>query len=472
MKLWGGRFEGATDAGFEAFSGSFGVDRRLAAAEVAGTRAHVNGLARAGVLSAAEAEALRRALDQLAAAVAPGPPADAPGIEDVHTWVAERLLSLAGEAARKLQTGRSRNEQVALDLRLYLKSARPGLEAGLGGLLAALARFAEAHAEVLIPGFTHLQRAQPVSLGHHALAYAEMLLRDAGRIADAYRRMDVSPLGSGALAGSAWPTDREAAAREMGFAGVTQNSLDAVSDRDFAVELVFALSLLGVHLSRWAEDWILYSSSEFGWLKLGDAYATGSSLMPQKKNPDALELIRGRSARGIGALQALLVLLKGVPLAYNRDLQEDKALVFEALDNAVACLEIAAGVVATTEVDAAACARASGDGALLATDVADLLVAAGVDFHAAHQQVGALVAAAIAQGRALRAFTDAELRAIAPQLDPAALRSLTPATALARRDCIGGTAAGQVKTQAARVRSAAGCIREGKDLASGGVAGG
>ena len=464
MKLWGGRFEGATDAGFEAFSGSFAVDRRLAAAEITGTRAHVQGLARAGVLSAAEADALRRALDQLAADLRSRPPEDAPGVEDVHTWVAERLLALAGDSARKLQTGRSRNEQVALDLRLYLKSARPALEGGLGRMLAALATFAETHAEVLIPGFTHLQRAQPVSLGHHALAYAEMLLRDAGRIADAYQRMDVSPLGSGALAGCAWPTDRGAAAKEMGFAGVTQNSLDAVSDRDFAIELVFALSLMGVHLSRWAEDWILYSSTEFGWLKLGDAYATGSSLMPQKKNPDALELIRARSARGIGALQGLLVLLKGLPLAYNRDLQEDKAPVFEALDNAVACLEIAAGVVASTGVDAAVCARAANDVSLLATDIADLLVAAGVDFHSAHQQVGALVAAATAGRRELREFADSELKAIAPHLDPAQLRGLTAAAAVARRDCIGGTAVGQVRQQAVRVAAQASrALQAGRD---------
>ncbi|HWG37741.1 MAG TPA: argininosuccinate lyase, partial [Terriglobales bacterium] len=334
----------------------------------------------------------------------------------------------------------------------------------LGRMLAALATFAETHAEVLIPGFTHLQRAQPVSLGHHALAYAEMLLRDAGRIADAYQRMDVSPLGSGALAGCAWPTDRGAAAKEMGFAGVTQNSLDAVSDRDFAIELVFALSLMGVHLSRWAEDWILYSSTEFGWLKLGDAYATGSSLMPQKKNPDALELIRARSARGIGALQGLLVLLKGLPLAYNRDLQEDKAPVFEALDNAVACLEIAAGVVASTGVDAAVCARAANDVSLLATDIADLLVAAGVDFHSAHQQVGALVAAATAGRRELREFADSELKAIAPHLDPAQLRGLTAAAAVARRDCIGGTAVGQVRQQAVRVAAQASrALQAGRD---------
>ncbi|MGH9393399.1 MAG: argininosuccinate lyase, partial [Terriglobales bacterium] len=285
MKLWGGRFQGATDAGFEAFAGSFALDRRLAAAEVAGTRAHVNGLARAGVLAPAEAEALRAALARLELELEAGPPAEAAGVEDVHTWVAERLLAWAGAPARKLQTGRSRNEQVALDLRLYLKSARAGVDASLGRLLAALAAFADAHAEVIVPGYTLMKRAQPVSLVHHALAYAEMLLRDAGRIADAFARLDASPLGSGALAGAAWPMDRELAARELGFSRVTQNSLDAVADRDFAVELVFAFSLLGVHLSRWAEDWILYAAAEFGWLKLGDAYATGSSLMPQKKNP-------------------------------------------------------------------------------------------------------------------------------------------------------------------------------------------
>jgi len=451
MKLWGGRFQHAPAAAFERFSESFAFDRRLAAAEVEGSRAHARGLARAGVLTAAEAAALAAAFDQLAAEFEAGPPALEEGLEDVHTYIFQRLEGLAGEAARKLQTGRSRNEQAVLDLRLYLRAARPALEQGLGRLLAALAAFADTYAEVIAPGFTHLQRAQPISLGHHALAYAEMLLRDASRLRDAYARMDASPLGSGALAGTPWGLDREAAARALGFSSATQNSLDAVSDRDFACELAFAFSLLAVHLSRWAEDWILFASAEFGWLRLGDAYATGSSLMPQKKNPDALELIRGKSARQLGHLVQLLTLLKGLPLAYNRDLQEDKEAIFDALDTAVACLEIAAGVVATTTVDAAAAARAASDPALLATDLADLLVAAGLPFHHAHQAVGRLIAAAQEQNRDFRTFTAAELAAFAPQFDAAAVRALSPAASLARRDGLGGTAPAQVRRQAARV---------------------
>jgi len=455
-KLWGGRFREPSAAAFERFSESFGYDRRLALAEIRGSRAHAQGLAAAGVLDADEARQIETAFDRLEAEFQAAVPEPQPGVEDVHTYVFQRLEALAPAAARKLQTGRSRNEQVALDLRLYLIEQQPQLELGVRGLVQALAAFAHRHAEVIIPGYTHLQRAQPVSLGHHALAYAEMLLRDAGRLRDAYARLSVSPLGSGALAGTPYNLDRKAAAQQLGLKDITQNSLDAVSDRDFAVELVFVLSLLGVHLSRWAEDWILYSSSEFGWLVLGDAYATGSSLMPQKKNPDALELIRGKSARQIGNLTQLLVLLKGLPLAYNRDLQEDKEPVFDAVDTAAACLEIAAGVVATTGVDAARAARAASDPALLATDLADVLVAAGVPFHEAHQAVGAIVSRALEEGRDFREFTVAEVAACAPQLagkalDAAAWRALTPAVSLARRDVVGGTAVAQVQERARKL---------------------
>ncbi|MGH9471397.1 MAG: argininosuccinate lyase [Terriglobales bacterium] len=502
MKLWGGRFREPTAAAMERFSQSLTFDWRLAAAEIAGTRAHVHALEQAQVLSAAEAAALTAALGQLErelpapadVTLAPGPvPNEATGTgegaggaftepsgralppsafrpqpdprgpqgaralgweqregvqkraaappnfcEDVHSWVAERLAELAGEAAAKLQTGRSRNEQVALDLRLYLRGERPALERRLGRLLAALAAFAQQHADALIPGYTHLQRAQPISLGHHALAYAEMLLRDLGRLADAYARMDESPLGSGALAGNSWGLNRAAAAGELGFSRITQNSLDAVSDRDFACELVFALSLLGVHLSRFAEDWILYSSAEFGYLELGDAYATGSSLMPQKKNPDALELIRGKSARQLGHLQQLLTLLKGLPLAYNRDLQEDKEPVFDAVDTALGCLEIAAGVVETTGVRRDACDRAVNDPALLATDRADRLVAEGVSFHEAHRRVGGMFRSGVSPD----------------------LGGLTAAAVVARRSGTGGTAPEQVRAQAARIAAAAAKLGE------------
>ena len=428
-KLWGGRFRQPPDAAFERFSQSFAFDRRLAAADARGTRAHAGVLARAGVLTAAELEAVRAACAAMEAEFAAVPPADQPEIEDVHTYILQRIEAAAGPVARKLQTGRSRNEQIALDLRLYLRDQRPALAAGLDCLLLALTDFADAQADVAIPGYTHLQRAQPVSLGHHALAYAEMLLRDRGRLADLYARMDECPLGSGALAGTPY-AGREEAARELGFARLTQNSLDAVSDRDFACEFLFALALLGVHLSRFAEDWILYSSAEFGFLVPGDAFATGSSLMPQKRNPDALELIRGRAARPLARLQQLLLLLKNLPLAYNRDLQEDKEPVFDALDSTLASLAIAAGVVATTAVNRERCAAAAGDPALLATDRADQLVAQGVPFHDAHQQVGA-------------AFTDA---AAEPSQPDAVL------AALARRDCVGGTAPAQVRAQATRLR--------------------
>ena len=455
-KLWGGRFDPAARrsvqaAEFDRFSASFRYDRRLAHAESRGTRAWARALAAAGILSAGEAAALDAACARLIAELAAAPPPDDPGIEDVHTYVAQRLEAMAGPAARKLQTGRSRNEQVALDLRIYCLDLRPLCEQALGDLIAAFAAFARDHADVLIPGYTHLQRAQPVSLGHHALAYAEMLQRDRQRLAEAYARVAVLPLGSGALAGCSFPLDRQALARELGFTAITQNSLDAVADRDFAAELLFTLALLGIHLSRWAEDWIFYSSSECGWLALGDAFATGSSLMPQKKNPDALELIRGKSARQTGALLQMLVLLKGLPLAYNRDLQEDKESLFAALDTALGCLRIAAGVVATTAVRPQAAARAVADPALLATDLADLLVAQGVAFRDAHEIVGRIVSATLDADRDFRQLSPADLARLAPQLDPAAVAQLSAATSVARRNCLGGTAPEQVRAQAARL---------------------
>lgn len=458
MKLWGGRFREPIAPEFERLSASFAFDRRLAWAEAVGTRAHVQGLARAGVLSAEEAAGLASACEQLAAEFAAAPPGCQDAIEDVHTYIAQRLAAVAPEGAAKLQTGRSRNEQVALDLRLWLRSQRAPLVHALASLLAALAAFASEQAEVVIPGYTHLQRAQPVSLGHHTLAYAEMLLRDHGRLADAFARLDAAcPLGSGALAGTPYACEREMQARELGFTGVSQNSLDAVADRDFAVEIVFALALVGAHLSRWAEDWILYSSAEFGWLQLGDAYATGSSLMPQKKNPDALELIRGKSARALAHVQQLLVLLKSLPLAYNRDLQEDKEPVFDAVDTALAVLHMATGVVQTTTVNAIAAKSAVQDPALLATDLADVLVAGGTPFHSAHQAVGRVIAAAQEQERDFRDFSEAELAAIAPgiPIDAAAIRALTPQASVARRNCTGGTAPAQVRRQAARVAALA-----------------
>lgn len=450
-KLWGGRFQRPTAAELERISESFSFDRRLAGAEIRGTRVHAHRLRQAGVLDAAELAALERGLDQLAAELDGGPPpAPAAGApEDVHTYVFQRLLAAAGDAARKLQTGRSRNEQVALDLRLYLLDLRPEFERHFAALLTALAGFAEAHAEIVIPGYTHGQRAQPISLGHHALAYAEMLLRDRERFEQACRRLAVSPLGSGALAGAPLAYDRELAARELGLERASRNSLDAVGDRDFVAEIHFVLAQLGIHLSRWAEDWILYAGAEFGWLIIADEYATGSSLMPQKKNPDALELIRGKAARLAGNLMQSLVLQKGLPLAYNRDLQEDKPALFDSLDTARDCLALAAGVAASAGVDAGRAARAAADPALLATDLADLLVERGVAFHAAHAQVGRLIAAALAAGDAdFRALPEAELQRFLPQLPAADVRALDAARCLARRDILGGAAPAQVRARA------------------------
>ncbi len=454
-KLWGGRFQRPTAAELERISESFSFDRRLAAAEARGSRLHARMLRQAGVLSEAELAALERGLDQLETELqAEGGASSAGAPEDVHTFVFQRLLALAGAPARKLQTGRSRNEQVALDLRLYLLSLQPELESRLANLLSALAEFAAAQAEVVIPGYTHGQRAQPVSLGHHALAYAEMLLRDRERLRQCWRRLAVSPLGSGALAGAALAYDREAAAKALGLERASRNSLDAVGDRDFVAEAHFVLAQMGIHLSRWAEDWILYSAAEYGWLIMADEYSTGSSLMPQKKNPDALELIRGKSARLGGNLMQALLLQKGLPLAYNRDLQEDKQPLFDSLDTALDCLALAAGVVATVQVDAARAAQAASDPALLATDLADLLVARGVSFHQAHEQVGRLIAAALAATADFRQLPETELRRLLPQLPPEEVRALDAARCLARRNTLGGAAPAQVRLQAERLQQA------------------
>jgi argininosuccinate lyase len=467
MKLWGGRFADSNDARVVDFTRSIDVDSALALVDLSGSIAHVHGLGRAGLLSADEVAALVAGLDGLRAEVEAGTLAWDPDLEDVHMNLEAALAARIGPVAGKLHTGRSRNDQVATDLRLWLRRTIDGLDGGIVALERALVGLAEREGEAVLPGMTHIQPAQPVLFAHHLLAYVEMLERDRGRLADCRRRANVSPLGAGALAGAGYPLDREATASELGFDGVSANSLDAVSDRDFAVEFVAAAALAMVHLSRFAEELTWWSNPRFGFVRLADAFSTGSSMMPNKKNPDPAELVRGRAARVIGSLTGLLSLLKGLPLAYQRDLQEDKLPLFESAATLEASLGIMAGIVDTLGVDHERMRAAAEEGFTTATAVADALVRRGVPFRAAHHVVGALVASAERDGVRLVELDDATIRgALAGSDDPSAaalagdpgiaaeLRTAAEIDgALATCDVIGGTAPARVSAALAAARA-------------------
>jgi argininosuccinate lyase len=431
-----------------AFNDSLPVDIRLADTDISGSIAWAEALAAAGLLSDDERDLLVRGLEQVRREFAAQQFAAQPGDEDIHTAVERRLGEVAGPVARKLHTGRSRNDQVATDTRLFCLRGGEMLRARLSGLQAALLTQAGQHAATAMPGYTHLQRAQPITFGHWCLAYVEMLERDVQRLHDTARRTSVLPLGSGALAGNSLGIDRAALAERLGFAALAENSLDAVSDRDFVAEMLFACSLIGVHLSRLAEDLIIYSSTEFGFIELADAYSTGSSLMPQKKNPDSLELLRGKSGRLLGNLVTLLTALKGLPLAYNKDMQEDKEPLFDSLDTLDLGLRVAAAAIATLRVDAERMAAALED-AMLATDLADELVRRGVSFREAHSQVGRMVRRALELGSGLRHLPLEEYRAIQPDLDESVYTVFDFEQSVARKASIGGTAPERVREQVA-----------------------
>ncbi|NDA26072.1 MAG: argininosuccinate lyase [Verrucomicrobia bacterium] len=392
-----GRFQGKADPVAEKFGRSVHFDRRLALHDLEGSRAHAAVLVQAGVLSRKEAASIRKGLDRIEKEIRQGKFRWKDSLEDVHMNI-EAALTARVPAGAKLHTGRSRNDQVATDMRLWLRETIQGDLQGVAALQRSLVQLGARYREVILPGYTHLQRGQPVLLAHHLLAYVEMLERDKGRLRDALRRADVLPLGSGALAGSTLRLNRELAKRLLRFGELSANSMDAVSDRDFLVEYLASVALGGVHLSRLAEDLILFSTSEFGFLRFGEAFTTGSSLMPQKRNPDMAELVRGKSGRLTGHLVSLLTTLKGLPLTYNRDLQEDKEAVFDAADTWRNSLEVMARAVASIEVDAGACLYAASAPELLATDVADALVKAGMPFRKAHQVVGAAVRTAEEKG--------------------------------------------------------------------------
>ena len=446
-KLWQGRLGGTTAESVERYTSSIDVDRRLHAEDVAQSLAHVRMLRTVGLIDevqlASVTDGLRRVGDELEAGRFAFTAAD----EDLHSAVERRLHELVGAVAGVLQTGRSRNDQVATDLRMFVKRACIDLARAALALQAALLQQAGEHVDAVMPAYTHLQRAQPVTVAHHLLAYVEMLWRDIDRFLDARRRADVLPLGSGAVAGSTLPLDRDAVAADLGFAAVSANSIDSVSDRDFAVELTSACALAMTHCSRLGEEIVLWMSREFGFVTLPDTHATGSSLMPQKKNPDVAELARGRSARVIGDVVTLLALLKGLPLSYNRDLQEDKAALFDAVDTTRTTLTVLADVVSVLRFDTDAMRHAAADPAVAATDAAEYLVRRGVAFREAHEIVGSLVRRSEAEGRTLADLSIDEWREASPKFDSDIAALFDVDAAAQRRVTAGGPSRASVERQ-------------------------
>lgn len=451
MKLWGGRFEKPTDPRMEAFNASIGFDRRLWRADIRGSIAYARALERAGLLSPEERDRLVEGLQAVAQEMEAGTFPFLPTDEDIHTAVERRLRERIGEVADKLHTGRSRNDQVATDLRLFLMDEIPTLRGHLTDLQRAIVERAEEHLDILMPGYTHLQRAQPIRFSHWLMSFFWAFQRDRERLDDLERRVAVLPLGSGALAGHSLGIDRAFLAAELGFRAVCENSIDGVTDRDFVAEFLFWAALLQVHLSRLAEDLILWSSAEFGFVELDEAYATGSSLMPQKRNPDSLELLRGKAGRLIGHLTGLLTTLKGLPTGYNKDLQEDKEPLFDAIDTLSLALPVAAGVIRTLRVHPERMKQALDDG-LLATDLADYLVRRGVPFRESHRLVGQAVRRAEALGVPLRALPLEEYRAISSAFGPDLYEIFDHHRSVEQRASEGGTALEAIRTQIARAK--------------------
>ena len=439
-RMWGGRFTEPTDAFVARFTSSVDVDKRLYRQDIAGSQAHARMLHDIGVLTAAERDAIVGGLTDIRTEIEQGTFSWDPALEDVHMNIESRLVERIGEAGKKLHTGRSRNDQVATDIRLWLREAVDDVDAQLSEVLTRLTDLADAHTETVMPGYTHLQTAQPVTFAHHLMAWFEMAHRDRERFRDCRKRVNISPLGSAALAGTSFPVDRTLTAKELGFDAPAANSLDAVSDRDFALEFCAAASITAVHLSRWCEELVAWSSPQWGFVTLPDRYCTGSSIMPQKKNPDVPELVRGKSGRVIGALNALLVLMKSQPLAYNRDNQEDKPPLFDTADTLLDCLQAVSGIIAAMEPDPSAMRTAAEQGFATATDLADYLVRKDVPFRDAHAIVGKAVAVAIERGRALADLEFAVLKELCPAIDASVYAVLSLEGSVAARRHFGGTA--------------------------------
>ncbi len=453
MKLWGGRFKGEADADFAKFNSSFRFDRRLIEADIEGSRVHAEALAAAGILTEAEARRIAWGLTEiLRAAKEDEGYLENHDAEDVHSFVEAKLVAAIGDPGYKLHTGRSRNDQVATDLRLFLRGEIDATRELIRELQHALIDLAEANREVVLPGYTHLQRAQPIVFAHYLLAYYEMLKRDRARLLDVRSRVNQLPLGAGALAGTGFPLDREMMARRLGFDGICENSVDAVSDRDFVIEFISAAAIAMMHLSRLAEDLIIYSTAEFGFIELSDAVSTGSSLMPQKKNPDSLELIRGKAGRVFGHHAAMLATMKGLPLAYNKDMQEDKEALFDTIDTLAGCFKVMATVLRNIRVKPERMREAATESYSNATDLADYLVRKGLEFRKAHEIVGQVVMHAIEKGKPLEEIPIEEYQGFSAEFGDDLYASLSVESSLAGKSAIGGTSPERVNEALAKAR--------------------
>ena len=452
QKTWGGRFDGATDARVEAFTESIRVDSRLYPHDIRASQAHATMLGEVGLVTPDEATQICAALDAIRAEIDAGKMEFHASLEDIHTHIEQALIARTGDVGRKLHTGRSRNDQVATDLKLWTRDAIDDLDGLLADLQRAYLASAERETGVIIPGYTHLQRAQPVLAAHYFLAYVEKFQRDRERLADCRKRVNVLPLGAAALAGTSLPIDRERVAELLGFDKIARNSLDVSSDRDFVVEFVFCLSMIAIHLSGWAEEWVIWATTEFDFLELPDEFCTGSSIMPHKKNPDVLELTRGKTGRVLGALQSLLVLLKGLPLAYNRDLQEDKTPLFEAFDTVASCLLVATPLVERTKLKRAVIESRLDRGFLDATTLMESLIKNGVPMRSAHEAVGKLVRQAEAATGRLAELPDAAFDAVAPGRGAEVRAGLGVANAVAAFQSAGSTAPERVTAEVAAWR--------------------
>ena len=448
--MWSGRFQQAPDADFEQWQRSFPFDRILLPYEVAASKAHASALARTGVLTSPELAATLNALDQIAAEGVPS--ADDPSIEDVHHYVEMRLVQLAGEVGYKLHTGRSRNEQIATDLRLYVRAQTDVIAQRLAEFIGEFVNKAETAGEAAMPAYTHLQRAEPVLVAHWLLAYVEMFLRDLDRLADCRKRLNICPLGSAAVAGTILPLDREMIANELGFDAPTANSIDATSDRDFALEFTQSLSLIALHLSRWAEEQVLYATTEFGFVKLPEQYSTGSSAMPQKKNPDAMELIRGKAGKVVADATALLLTMKGLPLAYNKDMQETQQPVFSTAERVASMLRVATGYLATVTFNFERMRQAASGGSMNALAAAAFLVRQGVPFRKAHEAIGKAVQVCVEKNCELEHLSPEEFAGCGIDAAREFYRALTLSEVLKVHDIPGGTAPKQVRAALLRAK--------------------
>lgn len=450
-RMWGGRFSSGPDAVMEEINASIGFDRKLYAQDIRGSKAHAAMLARQGIVSAEDAERIAHGLDTILSEIEEGRFEFKRSLEDIHMNVEARLAELIGPAAGRLHTARSRNDQVALDVKLWVRDTLDHLDDQVGDLMRALAEKALAEAATVMPGFTHLQSAQPVTFGHHMLAYVEMLARDRGRIRDARARLNECPLGAAALAGTSFPIDRDTTAAALGFERPTANSLDSVADRDFALEALSAASICAVHLSRFAEEIVIWTSAQFRFVKLSDKFTTGSSIMPQKRNPDAAELVRAKTGRIMGSLNALTMIMKGLPLTYSKDMQEDKEQIFDGLESLSLALAAMTGMVRDMQPDPAVLKKAAGAGYATATDLADWLVRTlGIPFREAHHVTGRIVAIASERDVPLEKVTLAEMQAVHPGITEAVFGVLGVTRSVASRTSYGGTAPVNVRRQARR----------------------